>query len=496
MSEYTTRPNWLDRVAGYVSPKWGAERMAWRDAQAAYRGGVSTRLSRPWSGSTSYKGGLQSDRKLLGSMRDRARNVYDNNPIGRSLLKTETDNVVAEGLKLQSRTASKDFNREVEERFAEWLDVADVTGMYTGAELMREAYRVSRCDGDAGFILLDRGGESRLQLIPGDLISNPIKGWTPEIKEGVEINRVGKPTAFYIEERDENAAQEWTRIGADNFAYLCHPPAPLMVRGQTCYAGVFSLLDKLDDYVDAVTTAARMACLFGLLIKSDTAAKQFGALGTLTNSNGDAQKGVTLENGMLRYMGSKDDVVQVQAQQPMSQTPDFVRIVLRLIGVAFDMPLELVLKDVSQANLSSLRGGRQDYHRACRPRRNWYASHWSRIYRWWISREVNAGTFTTAVPENYWPHEFQARGWEFTDPVTEAQAKLLEIEMGIEAPQNVAASLGRDYEAIIDLRKQAAAMNRAAGLPDIRGTYTRDPMANVSPTMTPDPAPVVQPGNP
>jgi capsid protein len=195
----------------------------------------------------------------------------------------------------------------------------------------------------------------------------------------------------------------------------------------------------------------------------------------LANSKGEQQKAVTIENGMVKYIGQQDDVVQVQAQQPMNQTPDFIRAILRLIGLPFDMPLELVAKDMSQVNFASARIGLIGYYRACRARQIAFSTRClSRIYQWWIAREIKMGRFVTAAPADAWSHRFMAQGWDYTDPVSEAQADQLQIDMGIKTPQMAAAERGRDWEEMqLDLAA-ARAFRKLHELPDVAGTYTRD----------------------
>lgn len=494
--------NWIDRAIGYVAPGYALRRELHRDLLLSYRGGVGTRTDRPGlTRDRSMIGGRSSERANLANMRDRARRAYRDNAIARSLLDTETDSVIADGFTLQARTTDSEFNRRVEEAWNRWVDAADIRGMMTGAQWQRQAWLEPRKDGDGGFLLVDRGGESRLQYIPGDLIRNPDKRLggasveQPTIFDGVETNTVGRPVAFHVLSEDELGRRDFTRVTAQNFVWLSHREAPLSVRGVTCYAPIFGLLDQVDGYVDAVVIAARMAAVFGLIIKESTAAKQYGGLQTLANVKGDQQRALTLENGSVKYMGVDGDVVQVQAQQPMQQTPDFIRAMMRLIGQPFQMPLELVLKDVSQANLSSLRGARQDYHRHCLARQEWFRKTClSRIYQWWLSREAATGRIEVpaTLSETYWTHQFMPRGWAFTDPVTEAQAALLEIDMGIQSPQGVAAGLGRDFETLQQQIREAREMRD--GLPDIRSTYTRDPSQQMpgakpaqEPTTTPDP---------
>ena len=71
------------------------------------------------------------------------------------------------------------------------------------------------------------------------------------------------------------------------------------------------------------------------------------------------------------------------------------------------------------------------------------------------------------------------RGWQWVDPLKDAQSALLEISMGINSPQRVAARLGRPYEEILaELAAHYAAL-RITGdgpsLPMVLSTLTRDP---------------------
>lgn len=419
----------------------------------------------------------------LAHMRDRGRQVYRENAIARSLLNTEIDNVLAEGMTLQSRTGRRDFDSEVEQRFFVWADQADIRGMLCWGDLQRDAYRNYRRDGDCGTILVDQGGESRLQVVPGDLIQLPDgRANSSTMADGVEVDGVARPVRFWVLDQDEYGKRKFTGVEAANFVYLANTSESLQVRGETCYQTIFPLLDQVDGYVDAVVIAARMAAVFGLIFKEQNPQTAFEALNTIQNSQGGQQKGVTIENGMMRYIGKDGDVVQVQAQQPMQQTPDFIRAMMRLLGLPFDMPLEIVMKDVSQSNLSSLRGAIQDFHRACRVKQMRFRRKWlDPIYSWWIKREVALGNFKSPVPQNFLAHEFMPRGWQFTNPVQDATAAKLEIDAGFNSVQNICAALGRDAEAIARQNGEMRKVNESNGVPNNHSTLTRDAVEQSTP---------------
>jgi capsid protein len=67
-----------------------------------------------------------------------------------------------------------------------------------------------------------------------------------------------------------------------------------------------------------------------------------------------------------------------------------------------------------------------------------------------------------------------AEGWDYTDPVSEAQADLLQIDMGIKTRKMAAAERGRDWEEMQIQLKAETAARKLNELPDVAGNYTRD----------------------
>lgn len=469
-------------------PSWHARRESARaeSAMSSYRRSVATRVGRQFGRSRSVKAGTRAERWQLGKMRDRGRQLYRENPIARSLADKESQYVVGNGFTLQLKSDSVDWNKEVEARWYKWLETADVRGMFTGEELQKLGWTQTRVDGDGGFILRGKGYTSQLQYIPGDLISTPRERIGDQnIFDGVEVDDAMKPIAFHIEDIDQDGKRTWSRIAADDFVYVAHLNNPLDARGCTAYLTIFDILEQLEGYIDAVAIAARMAAIFGLIFKEENPGKQVGALpGRATGSDGKEYRAITLEGGMVKYVGKEGDVAQVQASQPMQQTPDFIRALFRLAGLPFDMPLEIAAQDLSQVNFSGARVGLMGFYRACIGKETKYKAHWSRIFRWWLSRErkfAAAGVvepFKATEPANWWEHELHGQERELNDRLAEAQADFLEIEMGVKSPQQVTARRAGDWQDVQKEKAEALKLLENLGLPtNIRSNNTRDALA-------------------
>jgi lambda family phage portal protein len=465
-----------------ISPTWAARRELARETlaharrSATYRQAWANRLGVKFDRTPQITGQRLRDRLALAETRDRAIAVDQNNPIGHGMLNRIEDNVVGEGFHLQGKTKSKDFNKEAQEKWRDWFDKADIRGLLTGAQIQRQSQRAHERDGDMGIGLVNQNGKSRLQLFTANQIRTP-DGLpeSPTMNSGVELDKAGRPIRFHLLESPEFGVRKFRPVPAQYFVYYPRFKTFDGVRGEPCFAQSFDLLDHIDGYVDGVAVAARMATIFGLLVKSGNSALAQASLKALNTANGELQHAVTLENGMLRYIGQKDDVVQVQASQPMQQTPDFIAAMLRLLGLPMDMPLELTLLDFSRVNYSSARASFLQFYQAMRPKQDYFRTMvLGRIYRWWISRAVYAGEFTTAIPENYWAHNFMARGWQWTDPLKDAQAGLLEVNMGINTSRRIAARLGRDYDELSLEQAADMAARRLMGFGEVFSTLTRD----------------------
>lgn len=453
---------------------------------ASYAGGIPTRTSEGYPRSDAYRFQNAKERQELGNARDRAYQAVRNNPVARTLIDCETDNVMGDGLNYHPTTLDPDWNQEAQDRYYLWLDQCSVRGpdIHTGCELSRLIWNRSRVGGDLGWVLVSQyingRPESKIQVVQAENIATPDGMWgDPQVYDGIRFDDYGRPIVFYVLNRDERTGKRvFSPVSAQDFVFLPHMTSSDQARGETCFMQAFDILSHLDRYVDGVALAAWMGTVFGIVFKQADAAKQINMLGSLTNSAGNLQKAVTLEGGMVKYVGKDDEVAQVQAHQPMQNTPDFIRAMLRLAGMVFGMPLEAFARDMSTCNFASARIGLLPFYRSCRIKaQGTFGPRWSRTIRWWLSRERLRASddpkkWTTPFPPDYWNHELTTNAWEYTDPVSEAQGDMLQVDMGSKSMQMVISDRGRDAERIT--RERIEWKSKTAGLPMIHSTMTRD----------------------
>lgn len=469
---------WLDGVLGVLWPEWAAERTMHRATyqnavRLGYRGARHSRLgkARPGGGRADYHAEGTFDRRDLV---DRARQLERSSVIAESLLSRSAENVVGCGFRLQAGTNSPQWNKRAEALWTHWAaDEADVRGLCSFDELLSLIYRSWLRDGDVGTILLADGS---LQTVESDQISSPY-GHVLQKRhvDGIDLDRRGRPVAYHVVDDPDPISpavryQAHTKVPADQILFLARRQRLGQTRGMSAFANIAWLLDQIDGNVEAVTVAARMAACFGLLLK-----KQGGMpnLPTGASSDGITRRKLTVEPGSVQEIDLKDEVVQVKPEQPTTNWPDFLVTLFRLAGLSFGLPLEVAFMDVSRANYSSIRAGLLQAWQGWRVNQAALKRFCAAVYRWKVINWIEQGLLP--LRQDALAHTFIAPGWRWVDPAKEIGAFLAAIDAGFETHAGVAANMGKDGDELIEARGKEIEKFKAAGIPEVRSTLTRDP---------------------
>ena len=474
----------IDAVIETFSPRWAAERKAWRQvAEYNYRGATHGRTEAPKQmvGSADYE--LEQGRDRV-AMVDRARALERDNAIASALLNRSVENVISTGIAPQARSTSEEWNAKAEALFKAWCENADVRGLASFYEMQALQFRSYLRDGDCGTILIDDGpSRGKLQAFESDQLSSPTaQSPSQTLVDGVELDKVTqRPVAFHIVVNDPNeritSARRYlptrVRVPAESVVFIARRERLSQTRGLPIWAQAFWLFDQLDGHIEATTIAARMAACVGLVIHQAGAGP--GSLNTITGSDGASYKNWSMEPGMIKRLQPGDAVTQIAPQQPSQQFESLVGVMCRLLGLPHGLPLELVTLDFSKTNYSSARAALLQAYRSFRAQQKHFIDHWCRpIWRFLIRTWVEDGLLED-IPD--WDaHEWIAPGWAWIDPTKEVQAHMMAVEAGLETLTDIARSSGREFVEIVAQRKRERQILADADIPDIRSTATRDPM--------------------
>lgn len=492
----------LDTIIGLVSPRAAAERVAYRTIEheiraSLWRGAQSSRLDRPAArGGSPNRDLLSTDRH---AMVWRARQLERSSAVAESLLDRDVDNVIGIGFRPQARSSSKEWNKRAEGLFADWGEQeADSRGLDSFGGLQRLFYRSKKRDGDAGFLL---NGDGTLRIVESDEIVSPARGVAmPNMVDGVELDGRGRPLAFWLaDEGDVSGLNPGyrpglgrVRIPTSDFVFSARRKRAGQTRGVSGFNNTSWLFESLDQHIEAVLAAARMAACLGIIHEKKT---RMTGLQTRQDEDGSNYQQFKLQPGAYLQVGLGEKVTQLEPGRPVQNLPELLRLIGRLVGLPFNAPLELVFLDFSQGNYAQARGVMLQAWQGWRCEQADQRRCAGAVWRWKIQHFMRTGKLRERSDWN--AHRWLCPGWQWIDPTTELDADLLAVDAGMSTLAEVVAKTGRDLEEIAEQRADEIKMFERLKLPIPRSPRTRDPVAPAEQpkkTIGPeDPAPAKRP---
>lgn len=515
----------VDRVIEWAAPQWAERRLRSRMAMAisgAYHGGKSSRRSlsewnpKPGSADTDTLDDLPA-------LRDRSRDLVRNAPIAGGAIATVVSNVVGTGLTLQSTidgpalglsdAEATAWQQNTERRWRLWAESTDcdATRRQTFYGLQSLAFRTTLESGD-GFVLtpnISRRGFApmlALQLIEADRVCNKdsIQD-TVQLAGGIEMDELGAPVACHVMRQHpgdiRRLRMEWDRVPfyggrtqRRNVLHLYTQLRPAQTRGVPYLAAVIEPLKQLERYTDAEIMAAVVSGMFTVFVKSE--GDGLSPLDSATSANVGSGAPATgwdgkLGNGLVIDLANGESIETANPGRPNANFDPFVAAIIKQIGVALELPFEVLMKNF-QSSYSASRAAMLDAWRFFRGRREWLAEKLCRpVYELWLDEAVASGT--VAAPgyfsdpltrQAYLGGRWVGDAPGSIDPEKDANAAEKRLAIGITtlASESVAYD-GVDWESKHRQQVKERAMRSAGGLLP-------------SPTAKPDSGIVMEPDDP
>lgn len=439
----------------------------------SYAQSIYTRLDHPWSATQILDHNGVPYPISLHDEWARARRLEDQSPLAAGILYRSTENVIGTGIDVRPMTDSPEFNREIGELWGEWTGgkLADVRRMYSFGQLQRLSYRAKKRDGDCGFILIDRMEQGyqwpELQFVECDDIRTPTMASNANLRrivEGVEFNDSLAPVAFWIDGVDGPR-----RVLARDFVFMLNTYRAKVARGTSGFRGTYRLFDQLEGHIEAVVVAARIAASQAMIGKRKRPEKHLERLrdkvGTTHTADGRPVAATIIEAGRINWIDTDEELVGFNPTQPHQDFPGFLVAIARFLGLKFGLTVERVLLDFSKANYSVSRSTALQEQKAAEPEQQEFnADFFARVYPWFVSKMVARGRVKSKPPRNMWAYEWIPNGRPLVEPSKEAPGLKTLIELGIEAPEYLAAERGYDWKKLLETLKRNKAELEAVGL--------------------------------
>lgn len=400
-------------------------------------------------------------------------------------------NIVGPGFRCDPETGDTGLNRDLREAWLQWWSdprESDLSSRHPGEAYEALCQRAKIVDGDI-FVRLFWTGPHRgkVQYLEADRIDSPGR-IDDAVIHGIEIDDFGAPKTYYVL-KHKAEWQKWRRYyvpdvsdnsaydaipavdseGRPNVLHIYSPSRVTQTRGITAFHAAFEYLSMFEDVQFAKLLQQQVVSCAAMFINSDRDI-QFGPREREVEAeDGSDRWSEGLQPGKIftLYRGES-----AQGFSPNVPNPEFfehVKLLLRLIGGAIGIPLEIALMDTTNTTFHGYRGALQQARLGfIREQKTLRSQLHSAIYSYWLTTwlQDNYSGFEKALA---WKNKRMRRvrfippGWSYIQPMTDAQADALRQEKMLESPRAIAGERGRDWDDIVaeTVEDQGSAIEKA-----------------------------------
>ena len=470
-------------LARLIAPAPTPGRLTWpTQAMRRFDAARIDRLTGNWMAtSASINEELRSD---LDKLRMRGRDLVKNNDYATKFVQMCQTNIVGpDGFKLQARIENRPgqpdglANAAIEAAFADWASAADITGTLSLRDVCNTLIGGLPSDGEF-LVRFVRGAEAgnrynfAVQLIDIDRIDTTYNtaatGTGNRVSMGVERDTFGRPVALWLFDGHPNdgahSSRNRTRVSTTEVLHRFKLGTPGQARGVPWMApGMLSLHHLGGFKLAALLAAEHGANHFGFFTTPD-GVSPVGAADETGQPITTSQPGTfdTLPNGV--------GFVPFESRYPSDNFGPFVKVTLQRIASGWGVAYHSLANDLEGVSFSSIRSGTLEERDRWAADQAWFINAFLEpLYAVWLEQAMLSGAIVmpsgTPLPASklakFRAHEWQGRRWEWVDPKSDMEAKILSVRAGLIAPQDLAAQMGYDFDAT--LSKIAQAQKLAAG---------------------------------
>ena len=347
-------------------------------------------------------------------------------------------NVVGEGFMLKSRP------KTLSDLFLLWAGSSWPT-------FQREVIWNLARDGEV-FILVSREGPKLLDALKCKRTPTDLNERISGLIEGVRFDAQGNPISYHFDNRTYSAR---------DIIHIFVRNTPDQVRGESWLAPCLNTLSSMDDLRGQVINHARSASNLRGFIKSEPENSVMDAVfGDVTTEEGaeEARKMISklqgAKNPGLVFLPPGADFIATNPDLSATTIAPMFETLLRLVAAGVGLSYATIAGDQTSANFSSLRFGRLDDVAT-------YKQHQHTLK---LAYDELMLKFRTVVGNGTNRWSWSAPGFEYIEPVKEATANRMLLEMGLTSKTRLLAEQGVDYAEVLDELVRERQLEEAKGL--------------------------------
>jgi lambda family phage portal protein len=512
--------NVIDNLISFFSPEAGLRRQAARAAQQQlskvqenkqrnalnqYSGGSVNRWNKSWSPvrnkADSYNIGE------IGRLRDRAWDLYRNNPFANKAIRAQISRIVGAGLHPESQavladgTAFTEFRNSAKALFDVWGNEAYDLGKpgrggMTFDNLLALILREVALSGEVLVRFRHLKPEEQdalgleipltLQLINAQRLIETISYNAQSgnvIFRGVELDKDYRRVAYHIYERD--IWSPLTYITPNNFAQVIIPAKDILhlyvpessesIRGVTWLAPVLQQLKDIGDFQYNELLASTISNCFAMVIERSGMVLPPSIGGGLNTTLGDDTSDANgnpltfIEPGMIHNLNPGEKVQTIAPDHPNTNAPEFINQMLRSVAVGLPgVKSSSLTGDYRNSSFSSETAYENDEFYTIQGLQNWFFS--SCCEPIW-EQMVNVALLNGNLEAGGDPKSLRASSWRgpvsrSINPSAYEQASAMAIQNGTSSLPIEAGKKGLDWRQIVSDQQQVYQFAKDLGMPE------------------------------
>lgn len=277
------------------------------------------------------------------------------------------------------------------------------------------------------------------------------------IRNGIEMNPFGRPVAYYIEtgagilaDPFRYEGKEFERVQADNVLHIYDQEHPEQFRGIPWNHTSLKRMKNLGAFEEASVINARAAASKTMVLKPDPDVYEV--------ENDDEDEGyeepeILLEANTVVTLPPGYEPANYTPDFPSSETSSFSKLQLRGMSTGQGVAYNSLSNDLEGVNFSSIRQGKLDERDGWKEIQDWFIEAVCHpIYERWLEYSLLAGLIYTDKGKPLQASkyqklsivEWQARRWEWVDPLKEEKAVTEAVSNGRKALSESIRESGRD----------------------------------------------------
>lgn len=438
----------FDKLKDLLSPK------APVNSRAFYEGAKISAVNRDfWNANSSFEVTAVADRA---TMRARARWLSANNAIMDNIDSAIINNVIGNGIHLQSNTGKTKFDTDVEIAFKAWASnkkACDSRGMFNFSTMQRVILKTRMVDGEIFIYKRTTKEGLKLQLIEADALNGNRQDG------GIELDSAGVPINYYFLDANN---KEFV-VKAEYIINYFQAERATQYRGISEYKQAILDIKNFSAFQTASIQSARARANIAYAVESNGNASPYGA---------DIANRVQEINGVsVLYMAAGEKVSKLDPDSVATDYVQFSENTIRLIATARKVSYELAFRDYSKVNFASSRASLlQDFKRFDHEQTHLVDYILNDVFESWLEIEILSGRIKAngymVDPSKWVKPKWIMPKRELVDPLKEITAIEKKIRLNLTTETDVANSMGEDYEGILIKKAREIELKAQYGIPD------------------------------